>query len=447
VTNKDLTPVTIGSRRMMDWNLGWMDSENVKRRTYHDRSLQFRVVQTDAGGDVLAVGDNETFTVTQTGDVVNSGLNYGSNPYYQWGRKDPLDKNAQVAILQYKPLDIHSVSDSWDYYRQSCEGSLGYGTADYGYGIQNPMKAVTNSYTTAWVGGPVVANNMWNAHYLYNDNGTWKNLKEPEYTSKLQDGVALNAGNWVDWWYKWSVAPQNGPWTKLEVQALINANPGNANFTWEKFYAEVLTDLTEARKTVTAIAYNLWNAYAWCDSDFRSESQVFKTVYDPCPPGFTVPSRGTFDNVGGVSTHKVGDASDGVLLSGHFFPFTGIRDWKYSDGIDVDIDVYHWSHNPDLGKSLIGIAGYLWTAQHREIRLADTPGNINRDNHYTDFQFARILTYIPDSITLPSTDAAFYTTGSAAPVRPMVDPRYTAKVTQLGGDLEDLESGGNLPAN
>lgn len=468
VTNKDLTPVSIGNRQMMDWNLGWMDSESVKRRTYADRSLQFRVVQTDAQGNVLAVGDSETFTVTQTGDVVNTGLNYGTNPYYQWGRKDPLASNAQVAVLTYRPLNIHTVSDSWDNYNKVCEGRVpgytaGYGTdADYGYGIRHPLSAVSNSYTTGWVGGPVVPNNTWNAHYRYIDPATnnytlyydqtlnaWLiyEFNETEVSGQVsQLGNNLEYYQWIDWWYRWTGEPTYGPWTKQQVQDQF-ITPGT--FNWSAFNAEVLADLTVKRKTVTSIAYNLWNAYCWCDSDFRSEEQVFKTVYDPCPPGFTVPSRGTFDNVGGVSTHKVGNSSDGILLSGHFFPFTGIRDWKATiDASTEDIDVYHWGHNPiELGYNLVGIAGYLWTAQHREIRLSPSGGNINRDNHYVDFEFARLMVYIPDSVTLPSTDGGFYTAGSAASVRPMVDPRYTAKVTQLDGDLEGIESDGNLPNN
>jgi hypothetical protein len=432
VTNKDLTPVSIGGKQMMDWNLGWMDSNNVKRRTYDDRSLQFRVIQTDAQGNVLAVGDSETFTVTQTGDVVNSGANYGTNPYYQWGRKDPLASDAQVDVLQYRPLDIHSVSDSWDYYVRSCEGletssqASGYhADANYGFAIRTPMKAVTNSYTTGWVSGPVVPNGLWNAKYIFTNGLVF-------YEDASSAGQAANYGIYV-------YVPTTFNLSSFSFSDWYAVNGSNQNLAYR----------TSERKTATSIAYNLWNAYAWCDSDFRSENQVFKTIYDPCPPGFTVPSRGTFDNVGGVSTHKVGDASDGVLVSGHFFPFTGIRDWSYSigSGYAKNVDVYHWSHSITLGYNLVGIAGYLWTAQHREIRLADTPGNINRDNHYTDFQFARILTYIPDSITLPSSNSGFYTTGSAASVRPMVDPRYTAKVTQLEGDLEGIESDGNLPNN
>ena len=40
--------------------------------------------------DPTAAIDNEEFTVTQLGDSEHIGENVGSNPYYQWGRKDPM---------------------------------------------------------------------------------------------------------------------------------------------------------------------------------------------------------------------------------------------------------------------------------------------------------------------------------------------------------------------
>ena len=75
VTEEDLTAVKVGSNSnyLAPVNVGWCDGE-----IYEPRSCQVRVTQVESGL-------TRTATLTQT-----EGLTGGNNPYYQWGRKDPL---------------------------------------------------------------------------------------------------------------------------------------------------------------------------------------------------------------------------------------------------------------------------------------------------------------------------------------------------------------------
>ena len=426
VTNKDLAPVTIGGKRMMDWNLGWADTPNVFRSRYPDRTLRFRVVQIDGNGTVISGSDTEPFTVTQEGDASYASANPGSNPYYQWGRKDPLPADAAVDVLTYRPFTKYSVSDTWDDYIRACEGYVsgldaGYGTdANYGYGIRNPRKVVTNSYTSGWVGGPLVPANLYVSYYMYGNNGPFYDL--------VGGDVPITS---CIYYYV--------PYYEPNPAQVFNLS----GFTYQGMFAfpNTYAAYVEERKTASAVCYNLWNAYSWADSDFRSESQVYKTIYDPCPPGFTVPSRGSFDQVGSPT-----NAPGGVLLDGHFFPFTGVRSWNSymkSGSQALAVDVYHWTHDVTLDLPATGSAGYLWTAQREEVG-AVTTANFNRDNHYNGYAGARIMSYAAGSVTLPA--SYVYTMGSAASVRPMLDPRYAASMKGLMGGLEDVEYG-TLPRN
>jgi len=129
---------------------------------------------------------------------------------------------------------------------------------------------------------------------------------------------------------------------------------------------------------------NLWNAYLY-DEDTAGSSydNKYKTIYDPCPPGFTVPVRQVF-----IGNRKLTDADretsyvnnmhmkvvpgsevlvgqsptlyntgygdnpemKGMRLSnGVFFPYTGARVYRNEGGYNV------------LHAEGVGTAGYYWT--------------------------------------------------------------------------------------
>lgn len=438
VTNKDLSPsVTFGNTTMMNVNLGWMDSDNVTKTTYNDRTIKYRIVQNESNNE-------EPFDVTEYGDYYFSGRNVGTNPYYQWGRKDPIipavdehtDKDvtkgragantsATLVKMKYLPYNVHTAGDINARYAKE-----GYSTtADYGKGIREPYHPLSNSYTTGWVGGPVIPFWTRNSWYRYiPDGGLGAIYNENQTGTHITNGLNVDNFAWGGWYFRWVGAPGNGPFRSDELANFPNIPASD-------WYPDVLSDLVNERKD-NAICYNLWNAYSYTEANFAG-ANVYKTVYDPCPVGYTVPSRDTYTVCTVRRNHYPNGASsgtpDGVEFKDgngewHFFPFTGGRVWYYvnSTGVADLYDPYHWSHTILLNTELVTTDGFYWTNQHKSIKT-DHVGNTNRDNHYTDFQHAYLFLF--NATETSEGGAAHYTTGSAGSIRPMVDPNYTP-VTQ-----------------
>ncbi len=88
---------------------------------------------------------------------------------------------------------------------------------------------------------------------------------------------------------------------------------------------------------------------------------VVKTIYDPCPYGFTVPASGAFSGfttattadgvgMGGANTQLASGAENGFhfytnssMTNTIFFPLTGIRRQSTGDWADLGEDGYYWS--------------------------------------------------------------------------------------------------------
>ena len=86
--------------------------------------------------------------------------------------------------------------------------------------------------------------------------------------------------------------------------------------------------------------YNYWNARCYKEC---LEEPVDKTIYDPCPPGYTVPGYGVFYE---LKEDKWDDKRKGwIFKGGIFFPASGYR--NYDCGVisyySVDINGYYWS--------------------------------------------------------------------------------------------------------
>ena len=87
--------------------------------------------------------------------------------------------------------------------------------------------------------------------------------------------------------------------------------------------------------------YNYWNARCYKDC---LEEPVDKTIYDPCPPGYTVPGYGVFYE---LSEDKWDDKRKGWLFKGGiFFPSSGFR--YYDCGV--------------ISYCSIGNSGLYWSA-------------------------------------------------------------------------------------
>lgn len=86
VTDEDLTQIKEGSNGyyFAPVNLGWCDA---LEEVYAERKCKVRIVQ---GGNTTLVSNEAV--ITQTGETIP--WVGGNNPYYQWGRKDPLQASS-----------------------------------------------------------------------------------------------------------------------------------------------------------------------------------------------------------------------------------------------------------------------------------------------------------------------------------------------------------------
>ena len=97
--------------------------------------------------------------------------------------------------------------------------------------------------------------------------------------------------------------------------------------------------------------YNFWDAT--CSSEGATEKVIVKTIYDPCPRGFTVPNARVFTgftSTGAKQFNVIGSFANGWYFkknendsSGAFFPASGCR-LNSSGGLaNVGINGYYWS--------------------------------------------------------------------------------------------------------
>ena len=163
----------------------------------------------------------------------------------------------------------------------------------------------------------------------------------------------------------------------------------------------------------------------------NSSVNKFKTIYDPCPPGFTVPTnkvylgttspsqmvRGTNYTVekstGGVLpspspvTLPVFGNVIGVSFGGMFYPFTGVRSYQTNQGA---------GYGPNSGN------GYYWTDQPFQIDVADDrPGGNHDMTDIRAFSFHHSA-YIFSCNAQGHEFVSALTKQFGASIRPMVDP-------------------------
>lgn len=123
---------------------------------------------------------------------------------------------------------------------------------------------------------------------------------------------------------------------------------------------------TDAERQNSAIAYNLWSAYVRGQHDKTNYGgSKAKTVYDPCPPGFEVPSKNAFMGfagyVGGteapnqVVARRGTPGPDGFYfyrngVSGAtiYLPYCGARGYDHTEIYDVTNTAYYWTDAPDV---------------------------------------------------------------------------------------------------
>ena len=451
VTEKNLAPTAndtytnnVDTFTLMPYNLGWVDTSDGDLYRYPTRSIKYRVVQTD-GTNALPIdhqytGDDSFFTVTQIGEEVTVESSIGNNPFYQWGRKDPM-----IPALAADKSKIVTPNPEYSSVIPSDGGTITaqiIGTSpspNYSPGIQQPYLPLINFLdashgVTGWVGGVYYPWYKYSneTHTLYQ---VWKyvNPGQPNdgrhYSQTMMDTFVNNGASASlfhaetrgDYYWYNDGAHSTGPWRIDEVEEFVLGSMGlNINhFTYLGY--------TAAQRTNSSAVMNLWNSYIYQEDVPNSQANKFKTVYDPCPAGFTVPTNKAFladtppsqmtwlghtDKVHASTMPSPSLVSStvpaGVNFGNMFFPFTGDR-------------VYISGALKPMG---FGTQGLYWTDNPFQIDWAEPGAGGNHDPTAIEaFSFHHSAYMFIFDTNLTNNVQAF-TRGSACTIRPMVDPKY-----------------------
>ena len=88
--------------------------------------------------------------------------------------------------------------------------------------------------------------------------------------------------------------------------------------------------------------YNMWDAQQTSDAE-NTAAATKKTVYDPCPPGFCVPTSGLYKYIGSQTRPTF---NKGYTYSGVFFPASGYRGSSSGGLSGVGTGGRYWSATP-----------------------------------------------------------------------------------------------------
>ena len=385
VTDKNLA----ASGGAMPYNLGWLDSDTSPVTNavdkYPDRELTLKIVQTE--GNNL---ESSSFTFKRLGDIysINESLTHGNNPHYQWGRKDPIKYDSGLSTEAY--------------YLSPTERSQ--------TGIREPNRLVINQtdtpWSTSWLGGSVYpACNV--GYYIYEVNGT---IAGPFDYAAVSGSIAANIYqrsdfSWHDDYYTYTPTGY-GPCDYKQVHvdfAVLTSG-------WSLNAKTPLHTAADRRKG--SIPYNLWNSYIYKEGAANAAINKFKTVYDPCPVGFTVPSADYYLGQAVGSTSFGSDSSGAKVAS---TSVSGLSSYKKSGARQLH------ATNGVLDNNMIvrdeGNYGFYWT---------DHPLSITLDDNLYQDQLSSYK-YWQDAYCLQVTNATNVKSivrGTAASIRPMVDPKY-----------------------
>ena len=460
ITEKDLAPTdavtnAAGSFQLMPYNLGWVDAAVNDIEKYPTRSIKYRVVQVDALNDELPIdphtGDDETFIVRQVGEESPVASILGNNPYYQWGRKDPmlpLISSTKTKTVTPNPDYSALIPSNGSIPPAAVIGSNP--SPDYSVGIQNPYLPLANLIdiqghgSTSWVGGtyyPWFKTDQNRTQY-----NAWKMIHpgDPNYGQYFDDNQVYQ-WVWVTFEYSSSDFAQevrtdhyiytpNGSrnYTINDVDRFVRVNNLNrSDFVFDGYTAE--------QRSNSSAVYNLWNSYIYQENVPYSHLNKYKTVYDPCPAGFAVPTNKVFlantppsslrrgsnyhvEKVLNPSTMPTPTQAitpnmtpTGLNFGGMYFPFTGGRTfYKTETGAEL---------RPNEASATFGNSGSYWTDNPFQIDLADDRISDPQDfiNSFSFHHSAYMFIFYPNL----SHVVMSITRGSAASIRPMVDPKYT----------------------
>ena len=377
ITADDLTPVEVPGGALLPYNLGYIDSTGAGTMTYPNRLIKFRIVQEEDGTQ----HETEDFTIEQIGDGRSWDASIGFNVYYQWGRKDPMIPAKDYgATTQTPPAPATGTRQVYP------DAAIYPGT---GYTIN--------------VGGDDIAGGF------YGQAG-------PDYARGISTPYRAFLNTLSTGWIGGYV---NGYLSDVQIPT------APTNYQDE-----------EHRKN-SAIPVNLWNNGMHDTMDGTSDK--WKTIYDPCPPGFCVPTVGVFSSL--TTDNIIGRNEEGVYFGANngkrlFMPYAGLRVF-YNQG---NGHAFLWAEE-------VRNSGFYWTDS--------TFGKVGGETPANGYYYSKCFSFGRTSIN-PTTSVGAsmsYTKGSSLAIRPMVDPKYAPSsgpspaASMGGGSIPNVGNGGEIPGN
>ena len=380
VCEKDLTPIT--SKNLMPVNLGWVDKSTSAVEKYTNRYNDYRIVQDETGGLT------EDFQILQIGDSRTIASNAGGNPFYQWGRKDPITPQSGYRttndytdeLSAAGPTYVWTFVNSIPFYTVAYDYDHNH-QPDYGRMIRQPWLPLADPVTHSAINGQFYPPTGF-AHTFY-DRGVTENTNEILANDHMH------------------THPQTG------------------------------TSATDRQvRQLASSVFNLWNASVYTSDDFGG-SDKYKTVYDPCPPGFCVPTLGTFDGLESATINLISGEGVEFTIGGEtfFMAFSGARVFQGTAGGSNTYEV-------DSYESY----GFYWTDAPSAVMHSTSyntgTGTNNHAGGYFYYQFAKSLRfsssgadYSPEDNHWGSENQSQRTgfddvRANAFSIRPIVDPKY-----------------------
>lgn len=193
-----------------------------------------------------------------------------------------------------------------------------------------------------------------------------------------------------------------GPYSQQDLDIMIQNGFVANDFTIASTQVSEVTH-TASERQASSIPYNLWNSYLYsenphCTSANLHDVNKFKTILDPCPPGYTVPTRNELN-----------------ISSG--YPARGSHPGTSQDG--------------------------YWTDHACSMKATSNNGDLRT-------QWSNFYDYDKAFWKISGTTNAKATRSTAASIRPMVDPKLSGVATSLspaavsGNSIEGVTNGSNL---
>lgn len=269
----------------MKFNLGWCSVGKVNGTQYDERAVKFRVIGIE--------GNKTAEFMAEQMEYIDAGTTTrGYNPFYQWGRKDPIIPGTGLKGEDHTVYNASGVISN--YANNYLINGYSPSPATIGQSIKNPMKMFGNGSGAGDIPGDNLNMDDWCVgHYYTMPNKTvrqyWDN------TARDWRDQYLNGCGFPNLWSAYC--------SVLEVP---------------KYPLEGKNKTSEPKSLAQ---YSI---------------PVAKTLYDPCPVGFSVPNVYAFmelisDKGAAFNTEYVGgthNCRDGSIF---FFPAVGYR--GYGTGV------------------------------------------------------------------------------------------------------------------